>query len=405
MVQALSPAARVLIRLWILRLVPPLVAVLIDLGVWGGANETRLGVDAPVWVVVTVAVLAYATLAVLERPLIGYAALFLFALGGIVLMHFESFLGFALALFAMARRTAPLPARMALLGSAVPITVNAVNGGSFQGPLDPSLAASLGGIWLLLFGAVWLAGRTLARGEDRVAHERERAAQLRAEALKSERLRISRELHDIVGHSLTAIVLQAAGVTRGLQTGTATDRQVTEALEAIQQTGSQSMRELHRLLGLMREERRSEEAVATQSPPSLDELRELLAAGRAAGFVIDVLADGEPQALDPSVERAVSRILQEGLSNAMKYAEPGARIEIRRHWAPGRLEVSITNPMSVSKRALEAFRGGYGLLGLRERVHIIGGSVVAESAEGRFVLRATLPTVARADTPDGFDEA
>lgn len=385
----------VLTTRWPLRWGLPALAFAVDFLIMGLDGQTRFGFAVPTWLLVALTGAAYATLTVVGRPLLGYATLFLLGLGGLLIPSYELFSGFALALFQVARGTSAATARIALLGAIVPIVINTYNGVTYSEGTNSEklvLAVSLVVIWTLMFGASWLGGRAVARGEERLAAERERAEARRADALRAERLRISRELHDIVGHSLTAIVLQAAGAARGLQTGTARQDQVNAALEAIQQSGAQSMRELHRLLGLIREETETVEVDQSGGRRTTTDLGELVAAGRAAGFAVEIVSLGQPEDLDPSVEHAVYRVVQEGLSNAMKYAEPGARVEIRRSWAPGRLEVTVTNPMAVSAVKVAEFRGGYGLLGLRERVHIIGGSVVTESQGGRFVLKATLPT-------------
>lgn len=393
MVHGLPEPQRVLTSRWPLRWGLPAIAFAVDFLVMGSDGQTRLGFVVPSWLLLTLTGAAYATLTVVGRPLLGYAALYVIGLGGLLLPSYELFTGFALALFRVARGTPAATARVALLGAIVPVAINTYNGATHRdGSIDPFLVAVLPALWTLMFGASWLGGRAVARGEEKLVAERERAEALRADALRAERLRISRELHDIVGHSLTAIVLQAAGAARGLQTGTARRDQVNAALEAIQQSGAQSMRELHRLLGLMREDTGTTDVEQPGERRTATDLGALVAAGRAAGFDIEIVSFGQPEDLDPSVEHAVYRVVQEGLSNAMKYAEPGARVEIRRSWAPGRLEVTVTNPMAVSPAKVAEFRGGYGLLGLRERVHIIGGSVVTESQGGRFVLKATLPT-------------
>lgn len=389
-----------MIRSLLLRFGLPVAALAIDLLVWQGSGYSRFGGDLPTWAVVVPLIFAYALLAVPARPLLGYAAMMVVALGMIVVPDFELFAGFSLALYRMARATPLTTARMALVGGLLPLAINTYNAATYESSFNFRLAPIYALITALIFGGAWLAGRAIARGDARVEGERRRSEQLRQDALRAERLRISRELHDIVGHSLTGIVLQAAGAARGLQTGTAQPDQVNAALEAIQETGSQSMRELHRLLGLMREETGIDTEQPSEVRHTLEDLPQLVKAGKAAGFAVELVTTGQAQDLDPSVEHAVFRVVQEGLSNAMKYAEPGARVEIRRTWSPGRLEVAVTNPLSLSEERLKRFRGGYGLLGLRERVHIIGGSVIAESAEGRFVLRATLPTAQRKDSDD-----
>lgn len=368
-----------------------LLALVSDLLLWGGNTQIRLGGEVPVWVVVVFASIAYACLAVSKRPLLGYAAMWPMAFVGL-LIPFECVFGFMAALFTMARRAPAPTAIMALLGAALPITGNTVNAASYTEDPSTGLVLMIGGMWALLFVATWGAGRALCRVESRLRLERRRAQSSRDEALAAERLRISRELHDIVAHSLTAIVMQAAGA-RALRAKQRPDGEGEEPLDAvlaaIQTTGAQSMRELHRLLGLLRQDG-AEEAREPGGPHCLADIAELIEAARLSGMRVGTSIVGEPVRVDPSIAHTAYRVVQEGLANAMKYAGAGARVECRQRWDADGLTLTVRNWSGEAGPA--AVSGGFGLVGLRERLAVSGGSLRAGPEADGFLLEARLPT-------------
>jgi signal transduction histidine kinase len=233
----------------------------------------------------------------------------------------------------------------------------------------------------LIFGAPWVAGtavRRRAQSEGRLAQERERAAI----AIADERSRIARELHDVVAHSISVMILQARGGRRVLETEPADAR---EAFANIERTGRQSLDEMRRLLGMLRE---SDEVVALAPQPSLKELGTLVEQVRAAGLPVELQIEGAPRELPPGVDLSAFRIVQEALTNALKHAGP-ARARVLLRYLDDDLELEIADDGAGGG---ETQVPGYGLVGMRERVGIYGGEMEAgRRPEGGYALRVRLP--------------
>lgn len=369
----------------LLRALSVAAAFALDLWVWGGDTQTWGGGHLPAAVIVAVALPCYACLAVWRSPLPGYVALWVLSLAGLLVPSVESFAGYLVALFLMAR-TMPRPvALLALAGSAAPIAVNTFTGVSFHDGADSVFLLLNAGLWALLMLAVWVTGRVLARGDHRLTTERQWADDARTEAIAVERLRISRDIHDIVAHSLTGIVLQAAGARAGLARDTASRQDLDRALASIQNAGEQSMRELHRLLGMLRE---TEQAEARAD--GIEQLTRLVDSARMSGFDVVTQVSGEAVELDPSIAHTAYRVVQEGLSNAMKHGGAGTRIEVTCDWLPGTLAVTVRNTAGVVSSSAPS--GSFGLVGLRERVSVSGGALEAGPTPHGYLLQATLPT-------------
>ena len=239
----------------------------------------------------------------------------------------------------------------------------------------------------LLFGAAWAVGRvTRSRGartaalEHRTArleaeqHERERAA------AAAERARIARELHDIVAHRVSTIVIQSDS---GLATADEPERS-REAFGAIGESGRQALVELRRLLGLLRAEG---EAAGVEPQPGLGRMAALIEEVGRAGLRVDAQVDGPVAELSPGTDLAAYRVLQEGLTNALRHGEGSARVEVRRNGQTLCLE--IRNARSKAPAAVAG--SGQGLAGMRERVRLFGGSLSAEPVGDEFVLSVRLP--------------
>ncbi len=233
----------------------------------------------------------------------------------------------------------------------------------------------------LLFGAPWLAGWVVRRrrlNEARLERERDAAEA----AIVEERGRIARELHDVVAHAISVIVLQARGGRRLLETEPDETRQ---ALDAIEHTGEQALTEMRRLVGLLRE---SDQALAMAPQPSLSRLDTLVTQVRAAGLPVELSVEGTPIELPPGVDLSAYRIVQEALTNALKHAGPTrARVNLR-YEAEG-LEVDVTDDGTGQTNGDD---DGHGLVGIRERVTVYGGELTAgPRAEGGYAVRARLP--------------
>jgi signal transduction histidine kinase len=247
---------------------------------------------------------------------------------------------------------------------------------------DPSAVNPDSVVFLaLLAGAPWAAGTAVRsrRLKDReLEHERARAAA----AIVEERARIARELHDVVAHSISVMVLQARGGRRVLDSEPADAR---EAFAAIEGTGQQALDEMRRLLVMLR---RSDEELALAPQPTLRELDGLVEQVQAAGLPVQLDIEGEPRDLPPGVELSAFRIVQEALTNALRHAGPArARVVIRYGADDLELEIADDGPGVGNGSG-----AGYGLLGLRERVSVYGGELEAgRQAGGGYALRVRLP--------------
>jgi len=247
---------------------------------------------------------------------------------------------------------------------------------------DPD-GVGFGGIifFTLLFGAPWLAGYVVQRrrlGETLMRHERDAAEA----AIVDERARIARELHDVVAHAISVIVLQARGGRRLLDTE---PEETRGALDTIEHTGEQALVEMRRLVGLLRE---GEDELALAPQPTLSQLDHLADQVRAAGLPVEISIEGQPIELPPGVDLSAYRIVQEALTNALKHAGP-ASARVRLHYAADGLEVDISDD---GRGTGNGDAGGYGLAGIRERVSVVGGELEAgRQTNGGFAVRARLP--------------
>jgi signal transduction histidine kinase len=246
-------------------------------------------------------------------------------------------------------------------------------------------------LWVaILAGAPWTVGRALrarrleaARLEDRAARlEREREEQARV-AVAAERARIARELHDIVAHSVSVMVVQAGVVRRRIR---GDHREESDLLSELEGTGRQALGEMRRLLGLLRTD---EEGLALAPQPTLERLPPLLEQVREAGLPVDLRTEGEPIPLPAGIDLAAYRIVQEALTNALKHAGPAhAAVAVR--YTAGALELEVTDDGRGTAPSGDG--RGHGLIGMRERAALYGGTVeTAPAAHGGFAVRARLP--------------
>jgi signal transduction histidine kinase len=235
--------------------------------------------------------------------------------------------------------------------------------------------------YALLWGAPWVAGRAVRRRRlsDRRAEQEKARAQA---AILEERARIARELHDVVAHAISVIVLQARGGRRVLDAEPADAR---DAFATIERTGRQALEEMRRLLGMLRA---SDEELALAPQPTLKELDRLVEQVRAAGLPVEVAIEGEPRELPPGVDLSAYRIVQEALTNALKHAGP-ARARVLLRYQANDLEVEIADDGPGTG---DGSGSGHGLIGMRERVSVYGGELQAgRRPEGGYALRARLP--------------
>jgi signal transduction histidine kinase len=246
----------------------------------------------------------------------------------------------------------------------------------------------LAGEWLFL-GGVWLLGRWVRQRRQRTADLERQAADLEAdrsalarEAVADERARIAREMHDAVAHSVSVMVLQAGAAEQVLATAPECAR---ESLVTIQDTGREAIVELRRMLGLLRDPVAD---VSLAPQPSVDRLDALLEQVRAAGLPVELTVEGEPRRLPPGIDRSAFRIVQEGLTNALKHARAG-HADVTVSYTPDEVRIVVRDD---GDGASQNHDPGYGLAGMRERVKIYGGEMSAGSENGGgFVLRTRLP--------------
>ena len=239
--------------------------------------------------------------------------------------------------------------------------------------------------YVLIFalGRVVHAHRQHASGQqDRAERlEREQDA-LAARAVAAERSRIARELHDVIAHSLSVIVVQAAAERRVLGPGR---ESTAETLDSIEQAGRQAMTELRRLLGLLR---KSGGELSLAPQPGLGELADLVAEVREAGVEVDVRTDGDLGVLPRGLDLTAYRILQECLTNVLKHAA-ARRAEISLRQLGRCLDIEVIDD---GTSAGAPSPGGFGLVGMRERVSVYGGTVQAGYRDGGgFRVHARLP--------------
>ena len=328
-----------------------------------------------------------------------FPALVLLVIGGATMLHIAllpaggaltSGLGILVAVYTAGEQ---LERRFSLL-------LTALVGASFAGVLgvrgDLGLALQSTVQTLLVFGVAWLVGdasriRRLyaATLEDRARMlEREREERA-AQAVREERERIARELHDVVTHHVSVIVIQAGGAARVLDKH---PDEARSALDAIATTGRLALTDMRRMLGILGESQTAEPM------PGLDQLAALVDQVRAAGMAVELEVTGDARPLDPGLEVSAYRIVQEALTNSIKHAGGGpARVSIR--YAVDALELSIDDERGVGMpdvAVVEPPHEGRGIVGMRERVAMLRGTFHAEPTATGFRVTARLPVDAGA---------
>jgi signal transduction histidine kinase len=235
--------------------------------------------------------------------------------------------------------------------------------------------------WVLGFA---LGGRlretdTARRLAEQAELEREEQARL---AVAEERARIARELHDVVGHSVSVMTVQASAVRRLLEPDQDKER---EALLVVEQTGREALAEMRRMVGVLR---RPDEAPALAPQPSLEHIEKLVAHTRETGLPVELRIEGTAAELPPGIDTTAYRIVQEALTNAVKHAR-ASKAEVVVRYVDGSVELTISDD---GQGGGDGDGSGHGLVGMRERVSVYGGELEAgPQTGGGFRLRATLP--------------
>ena len=261
-----------------------------------------------------------------------------------------------------------------------------------RGPVTPILGALVNTLLVnvLIFGFAYLAGETAwlsARRQHQLEVQAEelRAAQAQAEerAVFGERVRIARELHDVVAHHVSVMGIQASAARKAMDRDVGTAR---AALSAVEESARTAVTELRRMLGALRLETPAPAAAA-----GLDRVEELLDRVREAGLTAHHTVYGDPVPLPDSVSQAAYRIVQEALTNTLKHAH-ASTVDVRVRYLARELEIDVADD---GRGAASSAAGGMGLIGMRERVAVHDGTIEAgPRADGGFRVRARLPVEA-----------
>jgi signal transduction histidine kinase len=239
----------------------------------------------------------------------------------------------------------------------------------------------------LAWAVAWFAGERTRLRREHIAELRQRALRAEREAERERRLavaeergRIARDLHDAAGHAIGVIGLRAgaARMRRDPAHSQAT-------LEAIEEMARKTVGEIDEIVGTLRD--RGSANGPVDAPPGLASLETLVARHTAAGLDVSVASEGEPRPLETAVDQGAYRILQEALTNAARHGTGPTRVELA--FGTAALELTVSN--AAAGESAPRANGGHGLIGMRERATLLGGSLEAERANGTFRVRARLP--------------
>jgi signal transduction histidine kinase len=300
------------------------------------------------------------------------------------------------ALYSCSRHAARPLDRYALLAPAFALTMLSLEIKGFASVSEFTFSLPIVLLaWLTGQGLRWWEDNSVALREhldDLSATEQARAAS----AVADERARIARELHDVVAHSISVMVVQAGSARLRLRT----DPSASEvALQSVEQTGRQALAEMRRMLGVLRTD---DHGLNLNPQPSLRGLEHLLDQMRGAGLTIEARTEGVPVPLPPGLDLSAYRIVQEALTNALKHAGHTSTT-VRLAYQPDRLMLDITNrPGKTRPSAVNGghpIDGGHGIIGMRERAALFGGTMKAEPQPGGgYRVHAALPLPAREPT-------
>ncbi|MDT0381802.1 sensor histidine kinase [Streptomyces sp. DSM 42041] len=306
---------------------------------------------------------------------------------------------FLVIIFTVASRHVRWASRLALVGGLLAPLI-----ATLRWPPEQSAPQTVLG-WLFLtvpFALAWVMGDSLRTRrayyeqlEERAARlEKEREAQAKV-AVAAERARIARELHDVVAHNVSVMVVQADGAAYVLDSAPEQSRQ---ALQTISGTGRQALAEMRRLLGVLRtgdgEQRRDGDEYVPQ--PGVEQLAELVDQVRGTGVTVKFAIEGTPRPLPSGVELTAYRIVQEALTNTRKHGGPHVGANVRLTYGDGELELLAEDDGRGAQPELYEDGGadglGQGLIGMRERVGMVGGRLQAGPRPGGgFRISAVLP--------------
>ena len=269
----------------------------------------------------------------------------------------------------------------ALVGAVV-ITAYLYLGPLYGGQVDLSLIPTVLAVLVAASFALLLSWTVGALVRTSLRARENRKAQERAEAeavVEQERVRIARDMHDVVAHSLAVVIAQADGARYAASSDPSV---ATATLGTISATARTALADVRLLLTQLRHSQ------ADGPQPTLTDLEALYARVRAAGVDLRVDVDPAPSGEPPAgVQLAAYRILQEALTNALRHGD-GGTVDVRLAWRPARVELEVANGVADSAAPPAA---GHGVIGMRERAQLAGGSLAASAEGARFVVRASLP--------------
>jgi signal transduction histidine kinase len=279
--------------------------------------------------------------------------------------------------------------RDALVGLGVLLAGFAV----YAGENDDIVSGRAGDLWsgaffLILAVGAWLAGVVVRGRREAIALAAQTAALEREAHIAGaqERARMARELHDIVSHNLSVVVVQAAGARAQADQGIG----APGTLEKIERSGREALVEMRRLLGVLREDDGTDSDLAPR--PGLAQLPALAEGVRAAGMSVELEIGAGCAALAPAIDLSAYRIVQEALTNALKHAGPGARAQVHVQRDADALRIEVVDDGAGAPQTTALGNGGHGLVGMRERAALFGGELRAGARpEGGFVVDVRLP--------------
>ena len=295
--------------------------------------------------------------------------------------------GVLIALYTVASRCERAVSIRAAEWVALPITLGVlVNNGFHLGRVIPELA---------VFAIAWVIGDNIRTRRAYLAELEARAARLEREreerderAVAEERTRIARELHDVIAHNVSVMVVQASAGEELFDTDP--DR-ARESLSAVAATGRAALTALRRLLGVIRAEEGSDAAASYTPQPGIEYLDELVAQVRETGLAVELSVLGQPRALPEGVGLCAYRIVQEALTNTLKHAD-ASRAQVSVRYVDDALELQVLDDGIGAPATANGEHGGHGLIGMRERVALFGGELTARSrVDHGYEVCARLP--------------
>ena len=242
-----------------------------------------------------------------------------------------------------------------------------------------------GVIWLSPWLIAWLVGALVRSQVQNLDQRRQARTQRALQAVAEERNRIARELHDVIGHSVSVMTVQASAVRRRLTPEQDVERHALETVEAV---GREALGEMRRMVGVLRDPNETD-AGDRQPPPGLEQLDRLVDKFRTSGLPVQLRITGQPRTLAPGLDLTAYRLIQEGLTNTLRHAVDAHGAEVSVEFGDDELEIAVRDDGAPADPHAEA---GHGLLGMHERVAVYGGTLIARPRTGRgFELLATVP--------------